>query len=137
MTTLSKPFQVAALTLFVLLVGGLVACGGSSIPEDVEWEVKQHESFDVLHFRRVILRVSINRAVNEEILMSISDKLRTDAVVDAAMRLGATSRDHEITIFYYLSGMNVNTGGAWGIAEYNDPHSEREDSIVIPGNTTN
>ena len=109
--------------------------GRGDKPEDVEWEVKQHESFDVLHFRRVILRVSINRAV--KILMSISDKLRTDAVVDAAMRLGATSRDHEITIFYYLSSMNVNTGGAWGIAEYNDPHSEREDSIVITGNTTN
>ena len=130
-------FVCVLATVSVLITVALAACGGPEIPDDVEWEVKRHESFDVLNFRRVTLRVTINRAVDEGVLKSISDKLQTDAITDAAMRLGVTPRLHEVTIFYYLLRMNVDRGGAWGIAEYNRPHPDREDSIVITGNTTN
>ena len=133
-----KPWLIGVgLTAIVLLVAFLLFGSGPAIPDDLQYEVKRHQSNDVLHFRRIVLRVSINRAVDANVLKAVSDELRSDARLDAAMQLGATSRPQETTIFYYLPGMNIDSGGAWARAEYNDPHPDRKDSITITGNTAN
>ena len=121
---MKRHIQVAMLGLVVLALGLIAACGGSPIPDDVEWSVVDTEKFPRGATTVVNIRVTLNKEVDESALQAVADKLRAgDAMVVV------TSRD-ELTVWFYLPGMDPMSA-AWATVFYNDPiHGNK---VVIPG----
>ena len=110
--------MVMAMAILLMATGslglGLAACGGGDIPDDVEWEVKDHEKFTALGVTKVSIRVTLNRKVKEAVLQTIANKLRAGGA-----GIVITSRN-ELTVWFYPPGSDWR-GAAWATVFYNDP----------------
>ena len=70
-----RHIQVAMLGLIVLVVGVVAACGGSGIPDDVEYEVIQ---VDYGSAGRGGFSVSIEKEITYKAAWAIANKVRQD-----------------------------------------------------------
>ena len=105
----------------VLGVASVAGCGGSGIPDDVEWDVvDSSDKFTVLGMGNVGvgLRVRISREVSEDTLTAIANEARKKHV----------SKDAPNVVWFFLPGMDLYSY-AWGRVETDHPH--REDSVSI------
>lgn len=88
--------------LFALSI--LTACGGSNLPEGVEYYIIKEDRNDNLSKTNIEIR--LNKKVDEATLKIIAEELK-----------GERSELQNLWIFYYLSDMTVGSG-AWATSHY-------------------
>ena len=137
---MKRHIQVAMLGLIVLVVGvvaaAAAACGGSGIPDDVEWEVVGGimGGMEPDHPGGGNYRVRLNKPVSEDVLRAIGKDIKRRHINICRDR-GRTQCQQwypqlsTVTVWFYLPGMNTKIE-AWGRAFF----LPDEEQIDIIGN---
>ena len=120
-----RHIQVAMLGLIVLVVGVVAACGGSGIPDDVEWEARHVKSGGTTLGLRssdptyADIAIEINREVTCNEILAIAKELRDEY---------PSSKYVHNWIGFYLPGISMqmrvgekdyfDTPNAWSIVRH-------------------
>ena len=129
---MKRHIQVAMLGLVVLTLGLIAACGGSPIPDDVEWEVvggmeggKEPNNLGGGNYR-----VRLNKRVSEDVLRAIGHDVRERHINICRYRDEQCQWYPELSnvdVWFYLPGMDTQLE-AWGRAHF---MPDKEDIDII------
>ncbi len=115
----------------ILSMVSLAACGGSDIPDDVEWEIVGQ--MEPAMFGGGNYGVRLNEPVSEDVLRAIGKEVKHQHIEKYAAMETPTGRYRSghatVRTFFYLPGMDIS-GFAWASARF-DPN---EVTIKILGN---
>lgn len=90
--------------IYLFALSLLTACGGSNLPEGVEYSIIKEDRNDNLSKTNIDIR--LNKKVDEVTLKIIAEELK-----------GERSEIQNLWIFYYLPDMTVGSG-AWATSHY-------------------
>ena len=119
-------FLMLATLMFVGVLGAVAfaGCGGSGIPDDVEWTIVG--AMEPAPFGGGNYRVRLNKPVTEDVLRAIGKEVKHQHIEKSSFAETPTGRyrsNHAtVRTWFYLPGMNT-TGIAWGQARF-DPDKE-------------
>ena len=111
---------LAMATAALVLALGMAACGGSGIPDGVEWEVigGMVEGREPDNIGGGNYRVRLNKSVSEEVLRVIGNDVRSRHINICRYRVSDCQWYADLStvgVWFYLPGMDI-TDVAWASA---------------------